>query len=45
MQPNRRGMLAHFPAVAAATDRPIVAYNIPSRTATDMPNDLLARAG
>ena len=26
----------------AATDRPIVAYNIPSRTATDMPNDLLA---
>ena len=25
-----------------ATDRPIVAYNIPSRTATDMPNDLLA---
>jgi 4-hydroxy-tetrahydrodipicolinate synthase len=28
--------------VAAATDRPIVAYNIPSRTATDMPNDLLA---
>ncbi len=33
---------AHYTAVAAATDRPIVAYNIPSRTATDMPNDLLA---
>ena len=31
-----------YEAVAAATDRPIVAYNIPSRTATDMPNDLLA---
>ena len=28
--------------MAAATDRPIVLYNIPSRTATDMPNDLLA---
>ena len=26
----------------AATDLPVVVYNIPSRTATDMPNDLLA---
>ena len=26
----------------AATDRPIVLYNIPQRTASDMPNDLLA---
>ena len=41
-RPNRRGIKAHFGTVAAATDRPIVAYNIPSRTATDMPNDLLA---
>jgi 4-hydroxy-tetrahydrodipicolinate synthase len=42
VRPNRRGIKAHFQAVAAATDRPIVAYNIPSRTGTDMPNDLLA---
>ena len=42
VRPNRRGIRAHYEAVAAATDRPIVAYNIPSRTATDMPNDLLA---
>jgi 4-hydroxy-tetrahydrodipicolinate synthase len=42
VRPNRRGIQAHYAAVAAATDRPIVAYNIPSRTATDMPNDLLA---
>ena len=42
VRPNRRGIKAHFEAVAAATDRPIVAYNIPSRTGTDMPNDLLA---
>jgi 4-hydroxy-tetrahydrodipicolinate synthase len=42
VRPNRRGIQAHYEAVAAATDRPIVAYNIPSRTATDMPNDLLA---
>jgi 4-hydroxy-tetrahydrodipicolinate synthase len=41
-RPNRRGIKVHFEAVAAATDKPIVAYNIPSRTATDMPNDLLA---
>jgi 4-hydroxy-tetrahydrodipicolinate synthase len=42
VRPNRRGIKAHYEAVAGATDRPIVAYNIPSRTATDMPNDLLA---
>ncbi|HEV2769117.1 MAG TPA: 4-hydroxy-tetrahydrodipicolinate synthase [Solirubrobacteraceae bacterium] len=41
-KPNRRGMVAHFAAVARATDKPIVLYNIPSRTALDMPNDLLA---
>jgi 4-hydroxy-tetrahydrodipicolinate synthase len=41
-KPNRRGIKAHFEAVAAATDRPIVVYNIPSRTVTDIPNDLLA---
>jgi 4-hydroxy-tetrahydrodipicolinate synthase len=42
VKPNRRGIKAHYEAVAAATDRPIVLYNIPSRTATDMPNELLA---
>ncbi|MGD0384625.1 MAG: 4-hydroxy-tetrahydrodipicolinate synthase [Solirubrobacteraceae bacterium] len=42
-RPNRRGILAHFEAVAAASSVPVVLYNIPSRTATDMPNDLLAR--
>jgi 4-hydroxy-tetrahydrodipicolinate synthase len=42
VRPPRRGIKAHFEAVAAATDRPIVVYNIPSRTATDIPNDLLA---
>jgi 4-hydroxy-tetrahydrodipicolinate synthase len=41
-RPNRRGIKAHFETVAAATDRPIVVYNIPSRTGTDIPNDLLA---
>lgn len=42
VRPNRRGLHAHYRAVARATDRPILLYNIPSRTATDIPNDLLA---
>jgi 4-hydroxy-tetrahydrodipicolinate synthase len=42
VRPNRSGIKAHYEAVAGATDLPVVAYNIPSRTATDMPNDLLA---
>jgi 4-hydroxy-tetrahydrodipicolinate synthase len=42
VKPNRRGLHAHYEAAAAATDRPIILYNIPSRTALDMPNDLLA---
>src|SRR5436309_5855399 len=41
-KPNRRGLIRHFEEVARATDRPVVLYNIPSRTALDMPNDLLA---
>jgi 4-hydroxy-tetrahydrodipicolinate synthase len=41
-KPNRRGIVRHFREVAKATDKPIVLYNIPSRTGTDMPNDLLA---
>lgn len=44
-RPNRRGLLAHFQAVASSTDLPIVAYNIPARTGVDMPNDLLAELG
>jgi 4-hydroxy-tetrahydrodipicolinate synthase len=42
-RPNRRGILAHFEAVAAASPVPVVLYNIPARTGTDMPNDLLVR--
>jgi 4-hydroxy-tetrahydrodipicolinate synthase len=42
VKPNRRGLRAHYEAVAGATDKPIVLYNIPGRTALDMPNDVLA---
>ena len=41
-KPNRAGLIAHYSAIAAATDRPVVLYNIPSRCVIDMPNDLLA---
>jgi 4-hydroxy-tetrahydrodipicolinate synthase len=42
VRPNRRGIVRHYEEVARATDKPVILYNIPSRTATDMPNDLLA---
>lgn len=41
-RPNRRGILAHYREVANAADRPVILYNIPQRTGSDMPNDLLA---
>ena len=41
-RPNRAGVRAHYEAVAAASDLPIVLYNIPSRTGLDLPNDQLA---
>jgi len=42
-RPNRRGIIAHFEAVARASEVPVILYNIPARTGTDMPNDLLER--
>jgi 4-hydroxy-tetrahydrodipicolinate synthase len=43
VKPNRRGIVAHFAAVAgAAPELPIVVYNIPSRCVVDIPNELLA---
>jgi len=41
-RPSRRGIVRHFEEVSRATDLPIVLYNIPQRTGSDMPNDLLA---
>ncbi|HWF34788.1 MAG TPA: 4-hydroxy-tetrahydrodipicolinate synthase [Solirubrobacteraceae bacterium] len=41
-RPSRRGIVRHYEEVAKATDRPILLYNIPQRTGSDMPNDLLA---
>ncbi len=41
-RPTRRGIVRHYEEVARSTDLPIVLYNIPQRTGSDMPNDLLA---
>ena len=35
-KPPQRGIVAHFEAIAAATDRPIVVYNIPSRVVVNI---------
>lgn len=41
-RPSRRGIIAHYRKVVRATELPILLYNIPQRTGSDMPNDLLA---
>ncbi len=41
-KPNLRGFRAHVEAVAAATEKPIVLYNIPSRCVVNVPPDELA---
>ncbi len=41
-RPSRRGIIRHYEEVHRATDKPIVLYNIPQRTGSDMTNDLLA---
>ncbi|OFW99331.1 MAG: 4-hydroxy-tetrahydrodipicolinate synthase [Alphaproteobacteria bacterium RIFCSPHIGHO2_12_FULL_66_14] len=40
-RPSQDGLIAHFGAIAAATDRDVVIYNIPYRTAVNLSNDSL----
>lgn len=40
-RPGQDGLVQHFRAVAAATDRPVMIYNIPYRTAVNLANDSL----
>jgi 4-hydroxy-tetrahydrodipicolinate synthase len=40
-KPPLRGVYAHFEAISNASSKPIIAYNIPSRTVIDLPNEFL----
>ena len=42
-KPPQRGIVAHFEAVARASDRPIVVYNIPSRVVVNIEPDTISR--
>jgi 4-hydroxy-tetrahydrodipicolinate synthase len=41
-RPSRLGLTRHYEAVAAATDKPVLLYNVPARTGTNMDRELLA---
>lgn len=42
-KPSQRGLAHHFTAVAAATDLPVLLYNIPGRTAVEVHPETLLR--
>ena len=44
-KPPLRGVKAHYEAVAQATGKPIILYNIPSRVVIDLPNHFLRELG
>jgi 4-hydroxy-tetrahydrodipicolinate synthase len=44
-KPPQRGIVAHFEAIARASDRPIVVYNIPSRVVVNIEPETISRLG
>ena len=42
-RPNQEGIYAHIAAIAEAVDLPIILYNVPSRTVTDIAVETMAR--
>jgi 4-hydroxy-tetrahydrodipicolinate synthase len=42
-KPPPRGIVEHFKTIAAATDRPIVVYNIPGRVVLNLESDTIAQ--
>jgi 4-hydroxy-tetrahydrodipicolinate synthase len=41
-KPQQKGMIAHFNAIADATDIPLILYNVPGRSVADMLPDTVA---
>jgi 4-hydroxy-tetrahydrodipicolinate synthase len=44
-RPSRKGLLLHYGAIAEATSTPMILYNVPSRTGTDLGIDLVRELG
>lgn len=42
-RPTEDGLLAHFRVVAEASNCPIIVYNVPARTGSDIPDELIAQ--
>ena len=42
-KPTQEGLFRHFKAIAEAVDLPLIVYNVPGRTVTDLANDTTLR--
>ena len=42
-KPTQEGLYQHFKAIAEAVDLPLILYNVPGRTASDISNDTVLR--
>src|SRR5690606_9506917 len=42
-RPSQEGLYAHYAAINAAVQLPVLVYNVPGRTSVDISNDTLAR--